>query len=140
MGNAQVLRNGNVVVGWGALPYVTEFRPDGGVHFDARLPTGGQNYRAFRLPWLGHPRERPRLVTHTAAGRRLLYASWNGATEITAWRLEAGSRRDDLEPVLTKPKGGFETSLPVQRSRAFAAVVALGSRGNVLGRSKTIRL
>jgi hypothetical protein len=43
MGNAQVLPNGNVVVGWGGLPYVTEFRPGGAVHFDARLPEGGQN-------------------------------------------------------------------------------------------------
>jgi hypothetical protein len=140
MGNAQVLPNGNVVVGWGGLPYVTEFRPGGAVRFDARLPRGGQNYRAFRLPWLGRPHEPPRLVAHTASGRRLLYASWNGATEIAAWRLEAGSRRGDLEAALTKPKKGFETSLPIPRSAAFAAAVALGSDGNVLGRSKAIRL
>ena len=56
MGNAQVLPNGNVVVGWGGLPYITEFRPGGGVHFDARLPGAGQNYRAFRLPWVGPSR------------------------------------------------------------------------------------
>ena len=29
MGNTQVLDNGNVVVGWGSEPYVTEFGPDG---------------------------------------------------------------------------------------------------------------
>ena len=67
MGNAQVLPNGNVVVGWGGLPNITEFRRDGGIHFDARLPRGGQNYRAFRLPWEGRPHRPPRLVAHTAA-------------------------------------------------------------------------
>jgi hypothetical protein len=66
--------------------------------------------------------------------------SWNGATEVAAWRLEAGSVRGELAAALTRPKKGFETSLPVPRSRAFAAAVALDSRGNVLGRSKTIRL
>ena len=140
MGNAQVLPNGNVVVGWGGLPYVTEFRPGGAVHFDARLPAGGQNYRAFRLPWLGRPRDPPRLVAHAVSGRPLLHASWNGATEVAAWRLETGSRRNNLETALTKPNKGFETSLPVPRGSAFAAAVALGLHGNVLGRSKTIRL
>jgi hypothetical protein len=140
MGNAQLLPNGNVVVGWGGLPYVTEFRRGGAVHFDARLPPGGQNYRAFRLPWLGRPHEPPRLVAHTASGRRLLYASWNGATEVAAWRLEAGSRRNVLQAALTKQKKGFETSLPVPPRGAFAAAVALGPNDNVLGRSKAIRL
>ena len=140
MGNAQVLPNGNVVVGWGGLPYITEFRRGGGVHFDARLPAGGQNYRAFRLPWHGRPHRPPRLVAHTASGRRRLYVSWNGATEVAAWRLEAGPARHATEAVLTRPKRGFETSLPVPRGDGFAAAVALGSRGEMLGRSNTIRL
>jgi hypothetical protein len=140
MGNAQVLPSGNVVVGWGGLPYITEFRPGGGVHFDARLPKGGMNYRAFRLPWEGRPARPPRLVAHTASGRRRLYVSWNGATEVAAWRLEAGPRRNDLKPLLTKPKTSFETALSAPRGDGFAVAVALGPRGQVLGRSNTIRL
>lgn len=140
MGNAQLLPNGNVVVGWGGLPYITEFRRGGGVHFEARLPAGGQNYRAFRLPWHGRPHRPPRLVAHAASGRRRLYVSWNGATEVAAWRLEAGRARNDLEAVLTRPKESFETSLPVPRRDGFVRAVALGTRGRVLGRSNTIRL
>jgi hypothetical protein len=140
MGNAQMLPTGNLVVGWGGLPYVTEFRRDGGVHFDARLPAGGQNYRAFRFPWVGHPHQSPRLVAHTASGRRRLYVSWNGATEVAAWRLEVGSRRGEPAPTLTKPKQGFETSFPAPPRGSFVAAVALGSKGKVLGRSDTIRL
>jgi outer membrane protein assembly factor BamB len=140
MGNAQVLPNGNVVVGWGARPYVTEFRRGGGVHFDALLPQGGKNYRAFRLPWQGRPHRPPRLVAATVSGRRRLYVSWNGATEVDAWHLEAGPARNDLDAVATRPRRSFETSFPAPRSEGFAAAVALGARGQVLGRSNTIRL
>jgi hypothetical protein len=140
MGNAQVLPNGNIVVGWGGLPYITEFRRDGSVQFDARLPGAGQNYRAFRLPWQARPHRPPRLVAHTAAGRRRLYVSWNGATEVARWRLEAGPARNDLQPVLTRPKQGFETSFPSPRGARFATAVALDASGQILGRSKTIRI
>jgi hypothetical protein len=140
MGNAQVLPNGNVVVGWGGLPYITEFRPGGGVHFDARLPGAGQNYRAFRLPWTGRPHRPPRLVAAGTGSRRRLYVSWNGATEVAAWRLEAGALRGDLEPVRTKQRRSFETSFALPRRDGFAAAVALGARGRVLGRSNAIRL
>ena len=140
MGNAQLLRNGNVVVGWGALPYITEFHRDGGVRFDARLPQGTMNYRAFRFPWIGRPRQSPRLVRHTASGRRRLYASWNGATQVADWRLETRSGAEGFTPVLTTAKKGFETSLPVPASGDFAVVVALAVDGRILGRSNVVRL
>jgi hypothetical protein len=140
MGNAQVLRNGNVVVGWGGIPYVTEFHRDGGVRFDGRLPRGGMNYRAFRLPWVGRPQDPPRLVSRRTAGRRRLYVSWNGATEVAAWRLEAGPARDDLQAVLTRPKKSFETSLPVPPGVRFVVAVAVDAQGRDLSRSKPLRL
>jgi hypothetical protein len=140
MGNAQLLRDGGVVVGWGALRNITEFDRDGDVRFDARLPAGGMNYRAFRLPWRGRPQVPPRLVSHTASGRRALYVSWNGATDVVRWRLEAGPRPGALEPVLMKRKQGFETALPVPAGGGFCVAVALDARGRVLGRSNPLRL
>ena len=140
MGNAQILPNGNVVVGWGGLPYITEFRADGGVHFDSKLPGAGQNYRAFRLPWTGRPSRSPVLVAKTVKGRRQLFVSWNGATGVAAWRLEAGPRRAALQPAAVRQKRSFETTLPATRSDGFAVAVALGPRGRVLGRSNVIRL
>jgi len=134
MGNAQLLPNGNVVVGWGGLPYVTEFRRGRGIHFDARLPSGGMNYRAFRFPWVGRPHERPRALRRD--GR--IFVSWNGATEVVAWRVDGGTRRAALEPALTRPKRGFETSLPSPRNARFAAVVALGKGGRELARSNVV--
>jgi Arylsulfotransferase (ASST) len=140
MGNAQLLPNGHVVVGWGGLPNITEFRPGGGIHFDARLPPGGQNYRAFRLPWQGRPHRAPRLVAHSARGRRRLFVSWNGATEVAAWRLEAGATAADLSGVATTDRTGFETLFAAPRADGVAVAVALGRDGRVLGRSNLLRL
>jgi outer membrane protein assembly factor BamB len=52
-GNAQTTRNGDLFVGWGALPYISEFSPSGQLVFNARFPAGVGTYRAYRLPW--HP-------------------------------------------------------------------------------------
>ena len=50
-GNAQTTRNGDLFVGWGALPYFSEFSPAGRLLFNARLPKGVTSYRAYRMPW-----------------------------------------------------------------------------------------
>jgi hypothetical protein len=52
-GNAQTTRNGDLFVGWGAVPYVSEFSPTGQLLFNAQLPGVDITYRAYRLPW--HP-------------------------------------------------------------------------------------
>ena len=52
-GNAQTTRNGDLFVGWGALPYISEFSPSGHLLFNAEFPAGVSTYRAYRLPW--HP-------------------------------------------------------------------------------------
>jgi hypothetical protein len=140
MGNAQLLPNGNVVVGWGGLPYITEFHRGGGVRFDARLPQGGMNYRAFRFPWVGRPRRAPRLVRRAVSGQRRLHVSWNGATQVANWRLETRSGAGGFTPVLTRAKKGFETSFPVPANGDVAVVVALAADGRILGRSNVVRL
>jgi Arylsulfotransferase (ASST) len=50
-GNAQTLSDGNLVVGWGALPYFSEFSPSGSLLFNAEFPAGVNTYRAYRFPW-----------------------------------------------------------------------------------------
>jgi hypothetical protein len=50
-GNAQTTRNGDLFVGWGELPYISEFSPSGRLLFNAQLPAGVSTYRAYRLPW-----------------------------------------------------------------------------------------
>ncbi len=50
-GNAQTTPDGNLVVGWGALPYFSEFDRSGNLLFNAELPTGVNTYRAYQFPW-----------------------------------------------------------------------------------------
>ena len=52
-GNAQTTRDGDLFVGWGALPYFSEFSPSGELVFNAQFPAGVNTYRAYLLPW--HP-------------------------------------------------------------------------------------
>jgi arylsulfotransferase ASST len=52
-GNTQLLPDGGTFVGWGALPYFSEFSPSGALVFNAEFPSGVNTYRAYRLPW--HP-------------------------------------------------------------------------------------
>ncbi|MFI5067178.1 MAG: arylsulfotransferase family protein [Streptosporangiales bacterium] len=50
-GNVQTTRNGDLFIGWGALPYFSEFSPSGQPEFNAEFPAGVNTYRAYRLPW-----------------------------------------------------------------------------------------
>jgi Arylsulfotransferase (ASST) len=50
-GNAQTTRDGDLFVGWGALPYFSEFDRSGRLLFNAEFPTGVNTYRAYLLPW-----------------------------------------------------------------------------------------
>jgi Arylsulfotransferase (ASST) len=50
-GNSQRTADGNTVVGWGSLPYFSEFAPNGQLLYNAQFPTGVNSYRAYLLPW-----------------------------------------------------------------------------------------
>jgi hypothetical protein len=50
-GNAQTTSEGNLFVGWGALPYFSEFSPQGQLLLNAEFPVGVNTYRAYLLPW-----------------------------------------------------------------------------------------
>jgi hypothetical protein len=136
LGNAQLLGTGGVFVGWGGSPFVTEFTRSGAIAFDARLPHGGQSYRAFRFPWAGHPADRPSL----ASREDVLYVSWNGATEVASWQVLEGESSSDLHRSQTVPRTGFETELRLATQARNAAVVALDAAGVPLGTSATIHL
>jgi hypothetical protein len=137
-GSAQLLENGDMLVGWGSAPYFTEFARDGSIRFDARLPRGGQTYRALRFPWTGTPRDRPRVVLRPTSRGSYLYASWNGATEVAEWQLHTGASVSSLRLAGTVPRDGFETAMPVRVGVRHAQVVAVDRTGKELGRSAAI--
>ena len=140
LGSVQMLADGNVLVGWGSSPYVTEYTLDGKVVFDAHLPYGGENYRALRQPWTGRPAMPPALVYKRTEGTPTVYASWNGATEVAWWRLDTGKTAGTVAEGSRSRRTGFETSIAVPAGAKYASVAALDQHGAELGRSKVIRV
>jgi hypothetical protein len=135
-GDDQMLGNGDSFVGWGETPYFTEFNAAGQAVFDAHLPAPAQVYRAFRFPWSATPAAAPAVALKvTGATTTTLYASWNGATGVSAWRVLGGHTPATLSTLATAAVGGFETAIPVPSAAAVFAVQALGASGEVLATS-----
>jgi hypothetical protein len=132
-GNAQFLPDGHVLVGWGSQPYVSEFSRDGRLLLDVRLgPFGVRSYRSFRFPWTGHPITKPAVAAVRRRGHTVVYASWNGATEVARWRVLAGPDAQHLETVATRPMTGFETAMRVDSGGRVFRVAAIDRHGGVL--------
>ena len=76
-------------------------------------------------------------AARTAGKRTIVYASWNGATTVSRWRVLAGPGPARLQPAATAPWEGFETAITL-RAEPYVAVVALDGQGQVLARSRTV--
>ena len=138
--NVQDLPNGNVFVGWGSAPYFSEHRRDGGLLFEARFPEEVESYRAFRFPWEGRPSDSPTVTgVEGSEDRVTVYASWNGATEVERWEVLAGSGPDELWPLGSAPKKGFETEISFTTDEDYVAVGALDRSGRRMGISNVVR-
>src|SRR5215211_1874216 len=138
-GNVQVLENGNVFVGWGSEPVLSEFSSDGELLFSASLPAESESYRAFRFPWSGKPEGEPALAAEAGPDDEVtLYASWNGATEVADWEVLAGPGPDRLEQAGSVPSRGFETAVKVTTTEPYVGVRAKDTSGKVLGTSKAV--
>jgi hypothetical protein len=128
-GNAQRLPDGHVMVGFGGEPYATEYTDDGQVVFDGKLVVG-DTYRAYRLPWAGHPTDRPRV----AAEGDDVWVSWNGATDVASWEVLAGEDGTTLKRIKKADRTGFETRIRVDTDERLVAVRALdGARHPIAG-------
>jgi len=138
-GNMEVLPNGDVLIGWGSQPNVTEFDQPGKVVFDAALPPGGSSYRAFRFPWVARPTEPPAIALDLSEpGTLTAFVSWNGATEVASWELLGGGTPATLTPLASAPRDGFETAFAIPKRPAFVAARAHSFTGLVLGTSPVI--
>jgi Arylsulfotransferase (ASST) len=140
-GDVQGLSNGDWFVGWGQEPYFSEFGAQGQLLFDAHFPKHDESYRAFRFPWVGTPAHPPVFAFQPGgAGASIVYASWNGATGVSSWRLLAGASPSVLSTVAQVARGGFETAIavPAGISGPYLAVQALDANGQVLGTSTAL--
>jgi hypothetical protein len=140
-GSMQLLPSGRVLVGWGNLPYFTEFAENGALVVEGQFPVGDQSYRAFTADWTGHPTDKPAVAARVnQAGGSVVYASWNGATEVDSWKVLAGSTATRLAEAGSQGRTGFETTITVNSSGPYFAVTANGADGSLLGQSDTVKL
>ena len=126
------MRDGNELVGWGSEPYFSEYDATGRMLLDGVLPRPDLSYRARLEPWVGLPLKPPAAVARRTGAKTTVYASWNGATELAAWRVRAGTGRR-APVVATTANGGFETAIAVPKGYKALQVQALDARGRVIG-------
>ncbi len=138
-GSTQALAGGDVFVGWGQRPYFSEYDAGGYQDFDAHFTAPTSSYRAYRFAWSAQPPTLPALaVSPGSDGTTRLYASWNGATDVSSWRVLAGPAQQALAPVGGASKWGFETTIAAHSAAPYFAVQALGSSGQVLATSRPV--
>jgi hypothetical protein len=146
-GNCQDLPNGGHVVGWGFLPFFSAYAAandtvEAPMILDGRFPRGADSYRTFMFDWVGHPPLSELAVTirsSGATGNLTAWASWNGATEVVAWQVNAASSTSLHEPLATAKRAGFETAIDFAPGKAVIFdVSALDATGQVLGRSAPV--
>jgi Arylsulfotransferase (ASST) len=139
-GSVQTLPNGDVFVGWGSQRAFSEFTPDGRLVFDARLSAANDSYRVARHEWVGHPSGPPRAaVERRSRGRTAVFASFNGSTEVARWSVLGGDGPRRLKPLVTAPRRGFETGIPLSTAPRYVVVRALAADGRTLGTSRAYR-
>lgn len=115
-GSTLLLPNGNVLMGYGQIAVMKEYRPSGpnssDVLWTARFGLDNlvQSYRGFKTEWQGFPTTIPDLVVEEGGNDcRAAYVSWNGATSVEGWVVYEGWANDRLSQVARIGYKGFET-------------------------------
>jgi hypothetical protein len=135
-GSMELLSTGGAFVGWGHVPRYSEFDASGALVLDATFPVAVQSYRVYRFPWIGRPAEPPAVAAVRSSNGLIVYASWNGATEVAVWQVLGGPNGNELKPIGRARSSGFETPIEVVADAPFIAVSALDDGGSELGRSE----
>ena len=136
-GNYQQLPDNDDFLGWGQQPYFTEYGTRGQLLVDGRFVGNTSSYRVYKFSWQGQPKGPPAAAASTSKNTTTVYASWNGATTVSSWRVLSGPAATRLRPTRSVPKRGFETSTQITAAK-YVAVQALDGRGRVLATSTPV--
>ena len=118
-------------------PRSASIAPAGSLLFDAHLPFDMSFYRAYRFPWSGRPASPPAVLANlnNTGEETIVHASWNGATDVAAWRVLAGKQPGSLTAQATIAATGFESSTTLPKKYPY-----VGGPGARLGRPRARRL
>lgn len=144
-GSVQFLANGDRFIGWGGQRGFSQYTQNNELLLHAEIAnevTPTWSYRTFRAPWSARPTTQPDLYTYSwnCHWKTTMYASWNGATDVTSWRFYGSAfKNGGFEEMISVVKDGFETRARAPVFAAYAYVEALHADGSVLGRSVTVK-
>ena len=140
-GSMQSLTSGNVFIGWGKSPVISEHLEDSTPVFHASIPSGS-SYRAFKSKWIGWPVFPPALWTYartTSSSKTVCYVSWNGATEVHSWRFyTSASKAGPFVSAGICPKSGFETNCTLPDYSSWVMAEGLATNGSSLRNSSIV--
>ncbi|RVX72947.1 hypothetical protein B0A52_03300 [Exophiala mesophila] len=149
-GSVQIIpESGNVLVGFGNSPTYVEYTADGQVlcnmhyapHIAFELVDFGlaKSYRVFKSPWVG----RPKTVPDVKIKNGKAYVSWNGATEVTGWRLQTAktlaATDNEFVTVQELQRDGFETSFSLDNTHDYVRIVALDAAKDAMASSVAVK-
>lgn len=142
-GSTELQPNGNWLVGWGQIPYVSEYSPTGELLWAVQFGVGDvQGYRAHRANWTGQPLTQPTLavVSGNNSDEHKLYMSWNGATEVKTWEVVgANDTTSEPESLWNVTYEGFESEFSLLNPGLEMFMVrARHDNGTVLNQSNYI--
>ncbi|EAW06851.1 uncharacterized protein ACLA_085460 [Aspergillus clavatus NRRL 1] len=145
-GNAQLLPNDNMFIGWSERGYISEHAPDSKVLLTAMFnSTRFSTYRAYKFEFTGRPSSPPDLVVSVAGTDEshmltTFYVSWNGATDIAGWNFYARTA-EHAPPVFVgnTTKSDFETMYVAPGYLDWVSAEAFDHHGMVLGTSQVHR-
>ncbi|MEO3750362.1 arylsulfotransferase family protein [Streptomyces sp. B6B3] len=141
-GSNRQQENGDQLITFGNTGRITEFE-DGEEDFSAQLEHGWMTYRGEIDDWHATPTTAPDAVLGEVAGdgSQTMYMSWNGATDVAGWLIEAGPSEDELSTVGYAERAGFETGAEIASAddAAVYKVTALGEFGEALGSTTVTR-
>lgn len=105
-------------------------------------------YRTYKFAFTGLPTAPPDAHSQAIGSdadnttTTLVYASWNGATEVATWHLhktDSEGNIDTMNPISILPRTGFETALTYRGFATYVLVEAVDRYGTLLGRSEVVK-
>jgi hypothetical protein len=126
MGNAQRLSNGNTLIDWaiGALPKLTEVRPDGTKAFEMNWTDGWEAYRTWRCPWQGSAVQ-PYLIVEAYPDKVTLLFNQFGNTNVAFYRIYGGTTPQPTNLLATSTATMARLSNLQNSTRYFFRVTAV---------------
>lgn len=143
-GSMEMLNNGNAFVGWGAVPFFSEFRNDGTPVMRGHVANNGSEvmvYRSRKHQWTGIPSDAPSLWTYSrdSTSGTVFYVSWNGATTVAQWNFySAKTAMGPWQLLGSANKTGFETRFHCDNFTEWSYAEAIDAKGSLLRRSEII--